>query len=357
MAKQKYNMKALKQNAQTEQDSASGGSVSRMKLSSGTNRILILPPYNKKKTKMWKRVMVHQIWKGQKPILTATCARAEDGNDCVVCSYGWKLKEKYESNKDKKKQDLWKNFMPTNDVHVNALDLKERNKTPKVLRLPMDAAELLFNEVDEADDLSDICGLEDGRALRIKGNGIDGKKRRYKIVKFEKEPANVLADGDVDEDEILKALFNLDKLQGKVVEKKLIEVLKKLKRSLLGKVEDDDDDDDDDEESDNNDSDSDDDDDDDDDSDDDDDDDDDEESDDDDDDDDDDEDEDDDDDDDSDSDDDDDDDEDEDDESDDDDDDDDEPPVKKKKKGKDKKKKKKKEKKSKGKKKKKGKRR
>ena len=235
MAKKSYDFGSVKKQAQTDQQGGSSGLRGKqMKLTSGINRVFVCPPY--KKGKLYKKVMVHQIWKNRKPIATATCARYLDGNDCETCTYGFKLKDKYADSKSKKKQNLWRNFMPTNDTYINVINLESDDKTPKFLKLPMDATELLLTEIDDSEDGRDIFDLDEGRPLKIKGNGEEGKDRRYKVIKFENKGAN-LSD-DVDEDEMIKGLNDLDGLQPKFNEKKLSDLLKKLKKSLLGKVED-----------------------------------------------------------------------------------------------------------------------
>lgn len=247
MAKASYDFGSVKKQAQADQERKNGGGkIARMKLNAGGNYVLVLPPY--KKGLLYKRVMVHQLWKGGKPIMTVTCGRAHDGNDCPVCDYGFKLKDKHADSSSEKKQNMWKNFMPTNDVHINALQLKKNKKTgaydtdgtPKVLKLPNDAVELLLTEIDESADGMDIFGLDDGRPLFIKGNGKDGKQRRYPVIKFAKGPANLVDEGVVDEDEVLENITDLDKLEPKFSEKKLNAMLRKLKGKTTGMEDDDD---------------------------------------------------------------------------------------------------------------------
>jgi len=244
MAKASYDFGSVKKQAQADADRKSGGKLERMKLTKDKNYVLVLPPY--KKGTLYKRVMVHQVWKGGKPILTVTCGRAQDGNDCPVCDYGFKTKDKFADSSSESKQNLWKNFMPTNDVQVNALQLKKTSKgwktdgVPKILKLPNDGVELLLSEIDESADGMDIFGLDDGRPMYIKGNGIDGKKRRYPVIKFTKEPANLVDEGLVDEDEVLEGLVDLDKLEPKFNEKKLQSMLRKLKGKDMEDDEDED---------------------------------------------------------------------------------------------------------------------
>lgn len=224
----KFNFGNVKKQAQKDAEAkSSGGKVDRLKLSGGINKVLVLPPY--KEGGLYKKVMVHQIWKNKKPVATGTCPRIKDGEDCKVCSFGWKLKEKYEDHKSEKIQNLWKLFMPTQDHYVNALDLSSKNLVPQPLKLPPVAFQLLLSEIDESESGEDICGLDEGRPLIIKGNGKEGNFRRYPVAKFSKNTANLVADSKVEEEEIMNALVNLDKLQGKVSEEKLDDVFRKLK--------------------------------------------------------------------------------------------------------------------------------
>lgn len=230
MGKVKMNLGKLKKKAQSDKDRSEGGgkgSVPRLKLSGGVNKVLILP--SKDPDNLYKKVMVHQVWKGKRPVATATCPRIEDGEDCSICDHGFRLREKYEDNKSLRKQNLWKNFMPTNDNFVNALNLKSKNPTPEVLKLPQAAYKLLLSEFEDITDIGSIVDLDSGRILKIEGNGKEGNFRRYEVCKFLNKTANLVEDGKVEEEEIMEAIFDLDKLQHEVDEKKVAGVLRKLK--------------------------------------------------------------------------------------------------------------------------------
>lgn len=239
----KFNLKASKKAISREkakqEKREGGGQVPRMKLSGRTNRVLILPPW-KKDSPIFKKVSVHQVWKNKggvrKPIATATSPAINDGDDDPIMQHGWDLREKYQDSKSKKKQDLWRLFMPTDDAYVNVLDLKEKNPTPRVLKLPQTAFKLLLEELEETEDGSDICDLDEGRAMIIKGNGKNGQQRRYEVAKFERKPVNLVADGIITEEEaeeIENSLYNLDLLQPEVSEKRTKKVLNLLKKAVL----------------------------------------------------------------------------------------------------------------------------
>lgn len=252
MGKVKFNMGEIKKNAQSLADRKEGGGggakVPYMKLGAKLSKILILPP--KKKDQLIKRILVHQVWKGKKPIKTATCPRIKEGEDCKVCQRGFDLKSKYEDSGSKRKQNLWRNYMPSDSTVCNALDLEEKKPTPKVLRMPNLVFKTLVEELNESEDGSDIFDLDKGRPLIVKGNGKEGNNRRYESVRFSKNAANLVSDGKVDEDEILDNMCDLDKLLPKVSEEKLNEVfllLKKQEQSTLSGDDEDEDDDSDDE--------------------------------------------------------------------------------------------------------------
>ena len=101
----KVNMKNIKKKAAAQKErqerKGSGGKIDQMKLGPHKNKILICPP--KKKDLLFVNVMVHQVWKGQKPVATAACPRIDDGEECKVCQYGWDSKSKHEESKNKKK--------------------------------------------------------------------------------------------------------------------------------------------------------------------------------------------------------------------------------------------------------------
>lgn len=240
MSKMSFDISAIKSKTQKEVERREGtGKTDRMKLSASINRVLILPS-PKSKELPYKKVMVHQLWKGQRPILTATCGRAEDGNDCAVCTYGFELKDKYASHKSEEKQNLFRKFMPTTDYVVNALQLRKNKKTEKyesdgiakILKLPNDAVKLLLTEIEETSNGKDIFDLDEGRPMYIKGNGQDGKKRRYEVIRFEKNGAGLLEDGAVDEEEVTESLTDLESLQSAVDPKKLKNLLRKLKATV-----------------------------------------------------------------------------------------------------------------------------
>lgn len=237
------NEKAAKKKAKGLQDKAAGGgggkigNEDRMKLSGGLNRVLICQPWNDKGD-IVKPTMVHQVWKNKRPIATAACPRIVEGDDCKVCARGWELKDKYKDSKNQKKQNAWRLFMATQDHYANVINLQGDDRSVKILKLPQKAYATLLDEVNSDDvSLKDICHLDNGRPMRIKGNGKEGNFRRYEIAKFEKNPANLIANGEVDKEEVLNALFDLDKLQPKPNEKKLEEVFLKIKKqatSILG---------------------------------------------------------------------------------------------------------------------------
>ena len=236
MAKSKFNMSEIKKNTQSVVDRKSGGgggSVPYLKLNSKLSKILILPP---KKKDLVKRVVIHQVWKGGKPIKTATCPRIKEGGDCKICKRGFDLRDKYSDSSSKRKQDVWRIYMPTDDTFVGALDITEKKPTPKVLRMPPSAFQVLVDELEESVDGSDIFDLDKGRPFLIKGNGKEGKNRRYVSARFSKSSANLVSDGKVDEDDIINNIFDLDKLLPKISDEKVDEVflaLKKQEQSVL----------------------------------------------------------------------------------------------------------------------------
>lgn len=242
-------MSEVRKSAQSVAASTSGGGGSKvdyMKLGPGVNKILILQPWNGRD--LMKRLLMHQVWKGGKPIITATSPRIEDGGEDPIMDYGFRLREKYEDSPNKKKQELWRKYMPSDSIVVNALNLSEDNPTPKVLRLPPVAVKLLVDEIGEAEDGDEIWDLENGHPLIIKGNGKSGNNRRYEYAKFSKNKAALISEGRVDED-ILNNLWDLDKLLPKIDESRLKKVLAELKKQdqqiLGGGSEDEADDDDD----------------------------------------------------------------------------------------------------------------
>lgn len=232
MAKHKVKMSEVVKSTQAVQASAErgggGGKVDYGKLGPGLNRLLILPPWDGKN--LMKRVLVHQVWKGRKPIMTATSPRIVEGEDDPIMDAGFRLKEKFEESTDKRKQILWKKYMPSDTFCVNALNLDDKNPTPKVYRLPNIAMKFLCDEVGEIEDGDTIWDLEKGFPLIIKGNGKNGNDRRYILAKWSKKPAALVSEGRVDEDAILEGLHDLDTLQPKVSEEKLKKVLTMLKK-------------------------------------------------------------------------------------------------------------------------------
>lgn len=230
MAKHRVKMSEVVKSTQSVQESTErgGGKADYMKLGPKLNKVLILPPWNGKD--LMKRLLVHQVWKGGKPVAMATSPRIEDGAEDAVMDYGFRLKEKYEDSPNKKKQDLWKKYMPSDSIVVNALDLNEPKPTPKVLRLPACAVKFLCDEVGEVADGDAIWDLEKGFPLIIKGNGKSGNNRRYEYAKFSKNAAALISEGRVDEDTVLDGLHDLDKLQPKLDDKKLKKVLMMLKQ-------------------------------------------------------------------------------------------------------------------------------
>lgn len=245
-----WNMKEIKEQAQMARDRMDGSSrAEHIKLTSGTNKIFILPPKNKK-SMPWVETRVHEIWmnvKGKRrPKYRAGCGQIKDGNDCPVCEEGREKREKYQDSKNQKKRELCRKFFAKRDVYVAALDLTDRNPKPKLLRLPPSAWKLLCEEIEEVDDGGDIWGLESGRYMIIKGNGRDGLKRRYDVCKFSRKSINILEELGVDEEELLKLVPNLSKLQPKPSDSKLGEILSKLKKSSLDDEDEEEDDDNDD---------------------------------------------------------------------------------------------------------------
>ncbi len=238
----KYSFEATKKAAQLQREKeANSGGMNRLKLGPKLNKILVLPAMGK--NPLFKRVMEHVVWKNRKPIMRATCARVTDGEECKVCKKGWKIKEKFEDHKSEKEQNKWRAFMPTNDNYVNAIDLLSKDYEQGALKLPSLADELLLSEIEESKTGEDICGLDKGRAMIIKGNGKSGNMRRYKVAKFSTAPVNLLADSKVEEDDVMEKLINLEKLQGKPDEAKLDKVLRKLMQQVLGSSDDDEDED------------------------------------------------------------------------------------------------------------------
>lgn len=232
-----FDSSSYKQQSTTDQSKRKGGGLKRIKLRKLKNYIQVLPALAKRS--FFKRVMVHQIWKNKTPVLTAACGRAVEGGDCCVCQFGFKLRDQHKESKSEKKQNLFRNFMSTNDPYVAALDLLDKEDlTPGILKLPNDAFELLLNEVDEASDVKTIFDLDEGRPLFIKGNGKDGNQRRYVLSKFKEEPSKLVEQGLIDADEIYAAIPDLEKLQPKQNEEKLKEVLRKLKKLVLAGEED-----------------------------------------------------------------------------------------------------------------------
>lgn len=231
--------KAAKKKAKAtkEADENRGGKIGkddRMKLKAKKTRILIVQPWSKAGDVV-KKVMVHQVWKNRRPIASAACPRIKEGEDCVVCQYGWDLRDKYADSKSKRKQDLHKLFKATTDHYVNAIDMDSKDKKVQICKLPHVGYEALMEELAEDDmSLKDICDLDEGKPMKIIGNGKEGNLRRYKIAKFETVPANLVANNEVEEDPTLDAIHNLDLLQPKASEKKLEEVLTKLKKQALG---------------------------------------------------------------------------------------------------------------------------
>ena len=233
------NQKAAKKKAKAmkEADENRGGKIGkddRMKLKAKKTRILVVQPWSKAGDVV-KKVMVHQVWKNRRPIASAACPRIKEGEDCPVCQYGWDLRDKYADSKSKRKQDLHKLFKATTDHYVNAIDMDAKEKKVQICKLPHTAYEALMEELAEDDmSLKDICDLDEGKPMKIIGNGKEGNLRRYKVAKFETTPANLVANNEVEEDAVLDNIHNLDLLQPKASEKKLEEVLTKLKKQALG---------------------------------------------------------------------------------------------------------------------------
>jgi len=231
------NMDELKNQAQEDKAQISGGGKLRdkmFKFKAGKNKILILPPY--KKGGLYKRVVSYAIWKNKRPIIQVGSPKIKDGEIDKVMEYGFKLKEKYETHKSKKLQQVWRLFMPVTDVYVNAIDMKNPDQGVRVMKLPMVAYKLLLSEIEECDSADDICDLDKGYPMIVEAQG-EGKKRKYEVAKFSKKPANLVANELVDEDEILDNLPNLDKLQPKVSDDKLEKLFSKLKSRALEIIE------------------------------------------------------------------------------------------------------------------------
>jgi len=245
----RVSMKDVRSNtkAVASSQSGKGGKVDYGSLGPKLNKILILPPWNSEDPAVIKRILKHQVWKGKKVVMSATSPRIQEGGEDKVMDYGFKLKEKYEDSSDKRKQDLWKKYMPVDQIVVNGLNLAEKNPTPQVFRLPQCAVKFICDELEEIDDGGEIWDLDRGLPLIIKGNGKNGNLRRYEYAKWAKKPANLLEDGRVDEEEIMGSLWDLDKLLPDPDDKqidKLLRELKKQDQAMLSADDDEDDDDD-----------------------------------------------------------------------------------------------------------------
>lgn len=169
----------------------------------------------------------HEYWANGRPMsrsgtpsYTAKNGGEATGEKDKIVETGWKLRDKYGNSKNEKKKDFWKKFLLRTSHNILVLDLKNVEAGPMVWSLPQSVSDVVLDEIkdalsDEDGDLSSICDFDEGRRLFVKTNGLKGKKRKYKVVKF-KEPVNLIEDGAIEEDdleEIEEKMADLSSLQ------------------------------------------------------------------------------------------------------------------------------------------------
>lgn len=225
----RFNMKSKASKEAAKKATAKGG-VSNFKMEGKKANLLILGEVDGKPAVFTARH--HEIWANKRPV-SKYGAPGVDGETDKVSDLGWKLRDKYKDNKNDKKKDFFKKFLPKTSHVVNVLDLDNLDRGPQVYQMSGAVSEVVLEEfIDMGDDQTSICDFDEGRILEIKTNGKQGLQKRYKC-KFLAETAGLLENNDISEEEledIADKTYDLTKLQQaytKEAEEKHLELLAK----------------------------------------------------------------------------------------------------------------------------------
>ena len=234
-----FNPSAIKKQAEdSKKKQERSGGFDSLKLNEEKNFVLILPP-TKENAPLFFETLTHQIWKDGKPVVTVASPKFVGEKDPIM-ETGFQYQQKFKTSKNETLKNLYKLFMPKNARYVNALQLKMNedktftvvDKKPKVLNLPKLAYDAILDEIESADgeeDMKAIFDLNEGRALYLKTNGEQRTNKRYVTCKFLKNQVNLIDSGDIDPEQIIKQMFNLEKLQPAQDAQALAQALKLLK--------------------------------------------------------------------------------------------------------------------------------
>lgn len=217
----KMKSKATKEAAKKATESGGGLKSFKMDKNKTTANLLVLGSVKEEMGAVFT-AKCHELWKAGKPVHTCGTPSVDKlgnatGEKDPIVDTGWKLREKFLKSTNKKKKDFFKNFLLKTKHFVNVLDLDNLEAGPQCYLMPSSVADVVLEEFNEVgEDISSICGFDEGRILYIKHNGGEKLARKYKVVKFKNETANLLEDGALTEEdlvEIEKKLYDLSRHQ------------------------------------------------------------------------------------------------------------------------------------------------
>jgi len=232
----KFSMDGEKSQEAVEKATKKGGGYAGFKITKETTKLLILGVVEGKSDSVVFTVTKHEVW-GNSKLFGRCGSPSVDGETDKIADMGWKLRDKYAESSNTKKKDLWKKFALQRPSFVNIINLDDVGAGPQVFQMSNSIAETVMEEikdtVKEEGNLSSICDLDEGRILIIKSNMKPKLQRRYKV-KFSSKTAN-LSDHkeftDEMEAEWVEKMFDLTKLQPKLVEDEFEAHFEKLKKA------------------------------------------------------------------------------------------------------------------------------
>lgn len=220
-----FKMKSKATSEAAKKATERGGGLRQFKMDENklSARLLILGPVKEDAAAVFV-AKTHEIWANGKPVHicgtpSVDIKGKETGEKDSIQDLGWKLRDKYSNSTNEKKKDFWKRFLLKTKNVMNVLDLDNIEAGPLTYIMPMAVSDVVLEEfIEVGEDISSICDFNEGRILYIKHNGKKKLARKYKIVKFKNETANLIDDGILD-DEALQSLeeklYDLTKFQPK----------------------------------------------------------------------------------------------------------------------------------------------